>query len=760
MSLAHLTYKTQQGDRHVFTADTGTNRFYRYRIGAARRKDANGTESVDEVSHTSALLRTPAGDPLFSTRFLLEIPVALFTKENRFVQLFSFRDEAGNSPAVSQVVAVQPLLSDPEGGLPLPPLGFSKSITAMQTPVIYSENKSLDYREVPVSRAMFWSAVIGALPKVLPSILPALGGLLGGGKAASGNNGSQNGAANGSQAGAISPELLKAVYELIQNLAAGNNGANTGSGSTGSGTVSQPQSIVANAFALNPELLTKLAPILEKVISPETVQAIGDQPVKLFQAIADAGLKFNEQEIKHLEKLIDRKDDTASEERIFTSMSLGNRLPALRRGVSEKYSTAKIAPALLAALPALAGVIEKVLDPKTIQAIGDQPVKLFQAIADAGLKFNEQEIKHLEKLIDRKDDIASEERIFMSMSFSGNGKSHAAMRFRYEPRVDLEFIENVTLPMQGRKKVVYAKGKNLYFPIRVKTKSNQPPKRTIPKAIVQLIVQDGETMKLLLEKRFPLREVHFGEEIPNLVLHPEESQHLPTGKDLKVEVSLIWQSSKDGKNVGTFKNHYVMLADEYLFDRMGDALQNALPLNDVAKHRAFWHKVWEGSFNKSNRWELALECKYYHALNTASAELGKLETRARKTSDNAGAEEGAPARLKVAVRLKSGMEWSIEALNALLATLSQPMLSPAQVLALKSEAMKPLYEQVARAQVEFRGRSNESVALWVFPEVMLHEFHLLKTGQVNEMGQVVSLTPEKVVFPHPGAVHFVGTKTE
>src|SRR3546814_10932915 len=127
-----------------------------------------------------------------------------------------------------------------------------------------------------------------------------------------------------------------------------------------------------------------------------------------------------------------------------------------RQQKSMRYSEAKVAPALLAALPALLPVLEKVLSPDMIKAIGEQPVKLFTAVADAGLKHTQQELQHLEKINPGVDDPAFD-KIVASMSV----KSAVSMKAQYSNAYTFEFADVPTNPVEGKDLLVFHRRQNL-----------------------------------------------------------------------------------------------------------------------------------------------------------------------------------------------------------------------------------------------------------------------------------------------------------
>ena len=733
MALAHLKYLGQFNNKHRFHTDTGSNRFFQFKIGAEKGR-YKGMERLDAIRLESSLFERPArnANPI-RTDFAFEIEDRFFQQDNRYIQLASYQNKRKVAPAFSSVIAVKPSLAKDKIELRRP-ISFSQSSKIMQNSTlnIPVRNIPFHYREPSESRAMFWSAIVNALPKILPAITPVVGQLLGGNKGnpPSTSNGQP---ASGESTPAISADLVDAIADLVKKLSEKNQSSAQG---------------LTQQMAFNPAMLAQLAPLLEKVVSPETINAIGDQPMKLFKAIGDAVLKMDQQEMAHLEKLNPGvKDDSI--ERILKSMSA---VPD-----NGRFSSAKVAPALLAALPALMPVIEKVLDPKTLQAIGDQPVKMFKAIGDAVLKMDQQEMEHLERLNPGVDD-PSIERILKSMSLSPSRK--LGIPFKFDPRVDINFLDVQQVDLNGNKKVVYSKKQDIWVPISISTKANQPPKRAIPKVIVELIIQDSDSMAVLLEKKFKIKELFFDQAIKEIVIRKEELAHLPTGKDLKLEISIIWKSSRNRQNKGSFKNHYIMLSADYIFDQIGPMQGQEIPLNDVVQHRSFWHKLWEGGLSRSRRWNIELDLKYFLLLQCENNEAQRLATKKKLIADNARTEEELPSRRKIKAKMKAGLELSLQQFNLVLQQLGQPMLSIEQLEALKTNEFKQHFQQVSRAHVELKGRAGDSAALWAYPEIGLYKVFLKKPGTVTALGQVTQFEQSEVLFPKPTSIHFIGTKSE
>ncbi|MEM9820550.1 MAG: hypothetical protein AAF985_05740 [Bacteroidota bacterium] len=716
MALAIIQQLGSSGDRIRFRVDIGTNRFFQYRIGSASRRD-RGIELLRGITFRSPIFETKnAAQRLLRADFILEVPANHFDANAKRIQLLSFKDKAGKGIAVSEVLRVVAPV-DNKADFLFPKLSMSSENAIMeQIPVKY---KSKSYSETDLSQGMFWEAVVSALPGLIKVAAPIVGGLLKGGKAKAGSNGKTG----------STDKVLNAILELLNGLKNSNG-------------ISQASS-VSESMAIDPATLMQLAPLLQKVASPETIQAIGDQPIKLFKAIGDAVLKMDQQEMQHLERINPGVDDPTIVP-LLASMSRQN-----------GYATAKVAPALLAALPALAPLLGKVLDPKMINAIGNQPVKLFKAIGDAVLKMDQQEMQHLENINPGVDDPT----ILPLLQSMSRKVGSIAIPFKYEKRIDIEFVKVAKVNLKGRSRVVYKKRSDIFFPFRVAPQAQNVPSRPIPKVIVQTIFQDAETNAVLLEKRFKLKAVRLGDTINSVSLSAEETQALPCNKDIKLELSFIWRGKKGRQNRGTFKMHHITLVDDYLFDRMGKSVGTPILLNDMIRYRPFWHKVWEGGYAKSRRWEINFDVKYFYAIDFSDEAIAKLETRRKIYRDNA-AEEEEPRRREVESKLKSGMELSIEAFNHLLPQLGQTRLEEAKLKALKTQALKTYYNQVARVNLEIKGKGGDTGTVWTYPEVSLHQIHLVRPARINPFGQVTEFKPEVLLFPRPSSIHFIGTKSK
>ena len=240
----------------------------------------------------------------------------------------------------------------------------------MTSAQLSNTKRSFSFEETPLSAPMSFAALLPLLNNLLPLAGNLLGGLFnkGGGTPAAGGEGA---AASGPDLKSIlTPENIKAVTDLITQLLEQNKTATAKSLSD----------------AVSPTLLgysPAIAPVLCKLLTPEAIAAIGNNPQKLYAAIADAFVKLPDNEL------------IAIKQELLKLRPLESTI----KNPPTVYSEAKIAPALLAALPALMPLLEKALDPNVINAIGDQPTKLLDKVQNGLLNLNKEQYRHIEAIL-------------------------------------------------------------------------------------------------------------------------------------------------------------------------------------------------------------------------------------------------------------------------------------------------------------------------------------------------------------------------
>jgi hypothetical protein len=418
-----------------------------------------------------------------------------------------------------------------------------------------------------------------------------------------------------------------------------------------------------------------------------------------------------------------------------------------------QFSEAQVAPALLAALPALMPVIEKVLNPETMKAIMENvsPAKLVGTVTESignfaklGMEDTKQLTEHLERL----NPGVKNPELYKLLEGLSTGEARAGSKLKYK-RVDsvkLSLTGTTPQTLYGRSRLAYKYGQDLSFPLDVQT-----PK-PIRHATLEACLKEAATLRIVHEKRYQLDEISSGplDTTPAIPWHAISK--LKSGEDYLLTLALCWNGKKGTPKRGTAVSQLITLVSEYAFDRVEESSPDLVPLDDATRDREFWHRIWDETFQDRGLTRVRFACEYAYVLDGNRTANARMQTKGKSQPDEeTRRREG---------HLKSGMILSPDALSKLVPRVSggkdQP-LSDAQLTALRTPDFVDRFNQAAKSQVEFKGRRGESVALWVYPEMKLRDVVLKKIGSVNEHGHVQSFEEETVRFPMPAMVHFVGT---
>src|SRR4051812_24682833 len=102
MALAVLQLVAADPGGLRFTADTGTSRYYRLRVGTGVRR-AGGIDWVDGVYATTPVRANDRSGEIGDTSLEVALPGSVLRPGEAFVQLVSFKTPDGKSPAFSRV---------------------------------------------------------------------------------------------------------------------------------------------------------------------------------------------------------------------------------------------------------------------------------------------------------------------------------------------------------------------------------------------------------------------------------------------------------------------------------------------------------------------------------------------------------------------------------------------------------------------------------------------------------------------------------
>jgi hypothetical protein len=614
-----------------FRLDIGTNRYYAYVVGDPKSATRIGDFTVlADVTNRSSLM-----GPVPSAargRTVLTIPASAFDNEHRAVQIKSFREQSLSGPTYSDPVLV------PRGG------GVAGGFPAISFGTDVAPIRHLPYCKAtrPISQAMFWGELISV---VAPVAIDLVGKLL------APKTGAPPAAAPAPSSS--SNDLVKLLTELIQKLVAGAEAS--GDKKAPAQPTSESLAVFSEAQVF-PAALLALAPLLEKVLTPETVKTIANtaDPNRLLGTISQALLDF----------------------------------------------------------------------------------------AKVGLQANEQELEHLRKILPSTGPAADELLKDMGLSMGSNvfAGEPAYTRVR---SVRIRFADLSLQTVGGRPQASFRNDRDLSFPLAIET-----PK-PIRSARLVVRVKDAETLEVVAKRTYPVSEAITGRLGVVPIVPVDDVAKLVVGRDYLVHVALLWRR-RSGARIGTSVGQLVSVVGEYSFDRIEQSTE-LIPLNDSQAHRDFWHKAWQGTFDRELR-GVTFNCRYSYSLDATHRTNAQLATRTHLGEDIGYRQTGT---------LDTGLVISLYRLNELLSQLpGGTPLSDAELAGLATRAFTDRFGQAARSQVRFRGRPGDSSALWVFPEVKLDQVVLRRAEVVNDAGHVLRFSEQRVRFPVPALAHLIGVVSQ
>ena len=728
MALAVLRFEEADGDVVRFHVDIGRNRFYQYQIGDDEARDGGGFAVLANPRHQSEIFGPLRPSSLGRTS--LEIPMSQFGRDARFVQLTSYREPPDIGAAISEIVetpfaVLPPVLPRDEGPRrdddyePAPRRRSRRTYKewgakAMQrqmqrpprTPInVQGDNSANGYGAAFARTESRYAGAPYAAPFAYREarysnamFLPAIGALLSSALPIVSQVISGLGGAGG-------------IGNILGGLFGGGGGgigSILGSLLGGGGGKAPANPSGANPQSVTPDLARQIVELIRSLAAPQ-------------QTAAAAGQK-------------------AEGKSLSRSLS------------GSSYSRQMEAGGILDALPALTPLLEKALNPQTIDSVlnNTSPIATMGAITDAVKDIGGLNIQGYKNILDHiQSNMPSSDTTpllnhLLAVTASLSEPSILPSYRRVEA-VRMDFAPQKSVMLRGRERTVYRADspQGLAFPLTVDTP------RPIRNATLYLLVKEAETLRVVAEKQWETSNVATGPLSVAPRLSRSETGGLLPGTEYLVCAYLVWRT-KRGELIGTSRTQAVHIAGEYVYQGV-EAGGEVVPLNDVETHRDCWHKLWQDSFTREKRrWEW--DCKYYYALHDDGGENERLETVTEETP-------GAGRRIEG--RLKSGLRLSVSGLNALLPRISShPPLNAAQLEALSAPSTMAAFGRAARSKAKFRGSEGDSVALWVYPEMRIQPIVLLRAGAPDGNGLVTELTEETAYFPIPALAHFVGVSTE
>ncbi|NIJ21100.1 hypothetical protein FHS95_002803 [Sphingomonas naasensis] len=633
MALAILAPEDDgEAGKRWFRFEIGAAPYYRFAVGGPERRQLDGVSLIDRPVWLSPM-QGPLG-PEAMGRGRFGIDERVFTDGAEFVQMMSYRTAQRHGPAVSTIVRARQGLP----AMPPPPvMPMARTASRLAT-------------RVPVTTLGLWD--------VLSALAPAVGQLLGG----LGGGGSTPPAA---------PAGGGAGGDLLQRLA-------------------------------DPATIKLLTELLQQVTrAPATTP---------------------------------------------TAKSLG-------------YSEAQVAPALLAALPALMPLLQQVLTPQTIQTLVDAPNRAAQTLINGvtdvmklGIQNNQAEMDHLKDLNPGVDDPAFD-RLMEGLGLRGPIRADGRDWVRTS-RVRLAFEGLRSVSAGGASRVLFAHDRAIVLPMRVelpRLASGRAPR--LGKARLTLEVKDPVTLAVVRRSSAAIDDIADSGPAGTISLPADQVAQLGAGRDWLLSVALTWRGPKklQGRRLGAVMTQLIHLAGPYVFDALHEE-GPAIDLADPERHRPFWHKVWAGRFaEEAKRFEAEIDYSY-------GWDAGARDVVREESSIRTRPAEGSVAGMEA--RVKSGLVLSPDALAAAAEALAPggAPLDPEVRSALADPLLAERLGLGARAMLKLRGRADEAFALWAYPAVRRATLSLLAPETVLDTGNIAALAPHRLPFAVPAAINLVGTR--
>lgn len=714
MALAFLRLDDTAGDNISFHADTGSNRFYRYKIGK-EKSSLGGLEQIEQTSYASPMLGNPEMN-VFSTAFRLEIPKRLFDRQNRLVQLYSFSNASGEGPAVSRVLEI--FYPDVQENVFLSQ-SLSREITEKNmavSPFNPCRSATFSFQESRLSKGLFLEALLQIAGNLAPQISQAVAGLL--------NRGNAGGGISGDS-------ILQTINAIINALPRGSAPA-----ATTPATAPAAAPVAASPATTPPPATT---PTPAAAAPPAGGSASTPQSWRYGWSKSMAAVpKFRPKSVK-----------SSYDAPLSYRYLRGN---AVRK---RPYSGGMIVDGGVISGPLLASAIGPLLQsaPQLIQAVGDLPLRLMALRSQERIQRQQADQDYIVRLLQGIEQQENMQALLRVLGSSGNTSGTLSANANPGFRVVLQ--KNNPVEVNGKQKFVYFQNSDITLLLDLPTTHNRPPERGIPRVIVSLTIKNPDTLRPLLEKTFRFRDVKLGASL-GLTLLAAEVEKLPAQTDLLVCTEFHWQG-RDRKTYSLTDNHLIFLVRGAWLQQVGEVAGQEVALTDPVEYKVFWNKIWESPSSGARRWSAAFETKYYLYYQPDKLSNARVETRIKIDKEQS---KNSERRLELKGRIKSALEISPVELNKLLPRISQKEALPAEQLeAFRSDELRKHLNFQASTAIELKGKEQEQGALWVFPEITLRRFILSTATQTESTGQVIKTAEADVEFPVPSSIRFVGAVT-
>ena len=704
MALAILEFIAFEKGGARFRIDTGTNSYYRIKVGKSF-SETNGLKWIDEVSHTTTLRHEGRGEYLLNTGKEILLPASYFDKDNCYAQLFSFKNAEGKSPAFSKMVKVPVGFKNVIGTDYL--LSLSLNTNAMTSDTTSPDVNFNDCRFVDDSKNMgnYSNQQSFDILNIIKTLAPVVQEVLAGAQNGSGN-------ANGQSQNPLTSLLPAGSWNTILNALLHGLPALTGAAPVPAPANSAPANAAPQSGAKSLSVAgndddNRFVSAEQQTFSQPFIFGIDDA---LIASLAGPVLQVLPQLLTAVNQ--QKLQKQAQNNKLITDLIADtNKRRILEQLLQSQGDQANAAKAQLAQLLQQAGAAQANAEPATAQSIDSFGYQYAASLSTSTV-----------------------------VSFDTGNLSD----------------------WNGLKKTVYSKNGSVTFKIKLNV-PEPAPKSPLPKTIIKFYFKEAEGAKPFLEKTFKQKNVAANTLLP-FIFSKEEIAVLPLNKNLMVFAELRWLN-KSGKEIKALGSTEIVVVGNYFLKEQGKPMSDERELTDMKTYRAFWNKVWESplldSINQKNpdqkkyMWELDATLKYGFSLTADHDSNGLMPTKMLKgTHDNESLTE------KQEGRMKGGIEISINELNKLCSLWDKQPVLPDE----KRDALKNILFITSNASeciyhAKLRGKASQRGMIWVGPVLKLFSCKLNKIKTTNESGLVTEVEEEIIQFPLPVSVRIIGIKS-
>lgn len=704
MALAILELLASEKANVRFKIDTGTNRYYRLKIGRGVRRK-NGIDWVDDIFFSTPVGTNDAAGDLLNSSKDISIPATSFDKGNAYVQLFSFKNAEGKSPAFSRVVKVpmgSGFLAEPPADFALP---FSDPASMNMTDSFQPPRRipCRSYAETYSQQASLEDLLAGIVKNAAPMVLDLLGGAKNAPPGPAGSPAGSNGSAG-------QADILARLLKMILGSMPGPAGQPT----------SGQQSLHTTAIYDNRFLDMQSAQFSRPFFLPALValapligSAIQTLP-QLMNAANQGRLQMEQADNKLITDILSNEN-----QRMFLEQLLQ----------AQRQAPSGSPPGNAADLNQL------------IQLLQQVPAAPQQPRAEATPQ---------------------------PSAAPASSPQSLSKDFEYSPTLSskavLSFVTVDPVPWNGTRKMLFAKNQGLQLKIKLNV-AEPVPKTSLPKAILRIVFKDSSDQSVRYEKTFKQRDVQPNSAMAFSFL-PDELSKLPINKPIAVCAEMRWLSPKTKREYKALGSSEIILVNKYFLKEQGKEVSTERELTDMKQFRPFWNKVWEAppldaagikrDGGKKYLWELDINTKYSVLLSADHLANGLMETKILRGPVD---EESLSERTEG--RMKAGIELSIAELNKLVPLWNgAPALDRDKLEAFNTNTFAKNNAGELIYHFKLKGRAGERGMIWVVPIFKLFEFTLNTVQKTDEAGQVVTVGEEKVRFPLPVSARVLGLKSQ